>query len=130
VTDGVSPAEPPGRPGRRDALAKRVRHLLAAHPDVREVTMFGGLSFMVDERLAVSAGRSGDLLVRADPADYERLIERGAAQARMRNGRQMGRSWLTVPAARIDDDAELAGWVQVGVSSAAAPAAGPRRPAR
>ena len=108
MTDAVPPPETPGRSAPRDALARRVRDLLAAHPEVREVNMFGGLSFMVDERLAVSAGRDGDLLVRADPADYDRLVERGAAQARMRNGREMGRSWLRVAAVRIDDDAELA----------------------
>lgn len=127
MTDAVPPPETPGRSAPRDALARRVRDLLAAHPEVREVNMFGGLSFMVDERLAVSAGRDGDLLVRADPADYDRLVERGAAQARMRNGREMGRSWLRVAAVRIDDDAELARWVAVGVSAAAA---GPRRAAR
>lgn len=130
MTDTAPPAETPGPSALRDALARRVRDLLAAHPDVREVNMFGGLSFMVDERLAVSAGRDGDLLVRADPADYESLMERGATQARMRNGREMGRSWLRVAAARIDDDAELARWVEVGVSAAAAPAAGPQRAAR
>lgn len=49
------------------ALADRVRDALAGKPPVREVKMFGGLSFMVDERLAVSVGSKGDLLVRADP---------------------------------------------------------------
>jgi TfoX/Sxy family transcriptional regulator of competence genes len=104
----------------REVLADRVRQLFASHRDVREVSMFGGLSFMVDERLAVAAGRGGDLLVRVGAADYDRLVERGAVPALMRNGRAMGRGWLTVPSARIADDAELAGWVEVGVRAAAA----------
>ena len=36
--------------------------------------MFGGLSFMVDERMAVAADRDGDLLVHSDPADYDYLL--------------------------------------------------------
>ena len=110
----------PGGADRRDALAGRVRERLASHRDVREVSMFGGLSFMVDERLAVAAGRGGDLLVRVGAADYDRLVERGAVPALMRNGRAMGRGWLTVPSARITEDTELAGWVEVGVRAAAA----------
>ena len=119
MSDTDAAADVPGGADRRDVLARRVRERLASYRDVREVNMFGGLSFMVNERLSVAAGREGDLLVRADPADYDRLVERGAVPARMRNGRPMGRSWLTVPSARIAHDAELADWVDVGVSAAA-----------
>ena len=70
MTDTEAVADAPGGVHRRDALARRVRGRLGAYGEVRqarevrEVTMFGGLSFMVDER---------------------------------RNGRQMGRGWITVP---------------------------------
>ena len=79
--------------------------------------MFGGLSFMVAERLAVSARRVGDLLVSVKPAEYEAMIERGAVPAVMGNGREMGRGWLVVPADRLEDDDDLAYWVEVGIHS-------------
>lgn len=107
------------------ALADRVRVQLPPYGSVREVAMFGGLSFMVDERLAVAAGRDGDLLVRVDPDDYDGLLMLGAIPARMRNGREMGRGWLTVPAERIRDDDELGRWIELAV--AARPAAGSGR---
>jgi len=103
-------------PRPRDALAQRLRDLLTSHADVREVRMFGGLSFMVDDRMAVAA-RDGELLVRTDPADYDGLLRRGAIPARMGNDRVMGRGWLTVPEHLLHDDAELAYWLQIGIDS-------------
>ncbi|MBA2667865.1 MAG: TfoX/Sxy family protein [Trueperaceae bacterium] len=79
--------------------------------------MFGGLSFIVDERMAVAAGRTGDLLVRTDPAQYDDLLQRGGLPAHMGNQRPMGRGWLSVPSRQIHDDAELAFWLEVGINS-------------
>lgn len=79
--------------------------------------MFGGLSFMVGDRMAVAAGRNGDLLVRTDPAAYDDMLRRGGEPAYMGNDRPMGRRWLTVPYERIQDSAALAYWVKVGIDS-------------
>lgn len=79
--------------------------------------MFGGLSFMVGGRMAVAAGRDGDLLVRTDPAAYDDMLRRGGEPAYMGNDRPMGRGWLTVPNERIQDNTALAYWVKVGVDS-------------
>ncbi|RJK96948.1 hypothetical protein D5H78_06795 [Vallicoccus soli] len=83
--------------------------------------MFGGVSFMVDEQLAVAAGRDGSLLVRTDPARYDDLLLRGGEPAWMGEDRPMGRGWLTVPRPRIEDDGDLAYWVGVGLDARAAP---------
>ena len=104
-------------PSPRDTLAQRLRDLLNSYQNVREVRMFGGLSFMVDERMAVAAGRDGDLLVRTDPAEYDDLLRRGGIPAHMGNDRPMGRGWLTVPCQRIRGKAELAYWFKVGIDS-------------
>lgn len=107
----------PADPGPQDLLVRRVRAVLASHADVREVRMFGGLSFMVDERMAVAAGRDGDLLVRTRPADHDDLLGRGGEPAVMGKDRPMGRGWLRVPPGRLGDDDELAFWVHVGLGS-------------
>jgi TfoX/Sxy family transcriptional regulator of competence genes len=101
----------------QDALAQRLREVLAPHRKVREVRMFGGLSFMVDGRMAVAAGRDGDLLVRTDPADYDRLLQRGGEPAHMGEDRPMGRGWLTVRHQHLRADDELAHSVEVGIAS-------------
>jgi len=101
----------------RELLARRIRDLLGTDRNVREVRMFGGLAFMVDNRLAVSAGIAGDLLVRVDPASYDELIERRAAPAFMGNDRPMGPGWLRVPGAHLLEDSALADWVEIGIDS-------------
>ena len=93
-----------------EQLAGRVRTLLAGRT-VREVRMFGGLSFMVDEQLTVAADTRGELLVKVDPDRFEELVTRpGAAQAEMR-GKSMGPRWLVVDASGTASDEDLAWWV-------------------
>lgn len=101
-------------------LASRIRSILNASAEprsIREVRMFGGLSFMVDEAMAVAAGRAGSLLVRVDPARRAELLQRGGEPAWMGTNRPMGAGWLNVPAARIVDDAELARWIELGIGA-------------
>jgi hypothetical protein len=105
----------------QDALAERVRAILP-HGAIREVTMFGGLSFMMDDRLVVAARRNGDLLIHIDPASYGEFLERGAAPAFMGKDRPMGRGWVTVPAANIASANALEVWVRAGLTGTAASA--------
>ena len=100
----------------REALAARIRAALPQGRPVREVSMFGGLSFMVDEAMVVAAGRDGDLLVRTDPARHAALLELpGARPAVMGADRPMGPGWITVAAHGVSTDEQLAAWIQVGL---------------
>ena len=95
-------------------LVRRVRALVDDGPDVREVSMFGGRAIMVNDKMIVSAGKSGDLLVRADAERHEALLaELGAEQAQMGAGRDMGPGWITVAPEAVADDERLAFWVDV-----------------
>lgn len=55
------------------ALAERIRDALSGESDVEEVKMFGGLSFMVNGKLAASANSHGNIMVRCDPDRSLRL---------------------------------------------------------
>lgn len=101
----------------QDLLVQRIRETLQTQRSVREKRMFGGVAFMVDGGLAVSAGQDGDLLVRVDPAEYEDLLAKGGQPAFMGSGRPMGQGWLNVPAVEVDDDKALAWWIAVGLTS-------------
>ncbi len=74
--------------------------------------MFGGLCFMVNEKLVVGVMKGGELLVRTDPDRFDDLLAvDGARQAEMGAGRSMGRSWISVSAEGIATDESLEFWV-------------------
>ena len=92
-------------------LADRVREALAGRP-VREVSMFGGLAFMVDGKMAATADSHGDLMVRCDPARVEALLERDGARWPSMRGRKMSRGWIVVAAANVASDEVLTSWIR------------------
>lgn len=111
----------------RDALAERVRAALPDDRRVREVSMFGGLAFMVEDSMVVAAGRDGDLLVRIDPARSDELLNvPGARSAVMGADRPMGPGWITVSHAGLTTETQLAFWIQVGLEHRATRAESPR----
>ena len=106
----------------REALADRIRAVLPDDRSVREVSMFGGLSFMVDDSMVVAAGRNGDLLVRIDPARNDELLSvPGARPAVMGAGRRpMGPGWITVALEGLATETQLAFWTRVALEHLAA----------
>lgn len=97
-------------------LVERVRAELASEPSTREVRMFGGLSFMVNEKMVVAVDRDDDLLVRVDPKRDDELIALpGAARAEMGAGRSMGPGWIHVARAELTSDGELSFWTGVAL---------------
>lgn len=100
----------------QDALIVQLRTLLADEPVLREVSMFGGRSVMVNEKMIVSALKDGGLLVRVDSARHDELLARpGARQAEMGPGRDMGPGWIEVEAATIENDEQLSAWVRIAM---------------
>lgn len=100
----------------QDQLADRIHTALADEPSTRTVSMFGGLSFMVHEKMVVAAQRDGDLLVRIDPEQHSGLVARpGVRQAEMGTGRSMGPGWISVDHAAITGDEHLAWWIDVAM---------------
>ncbi|MQA78040.1 MAG: hypothetical protein GEV10_06105 [Streptosporangiales bacterium] len=97
-------------------LIERLRTLLADEPSTREVAMFGGRSFMVNEKMVVSALKTGDLLVRIPAKRHDELTAHpGATQAEMGAGRSMGPGWISVSAQSIDTEARLSFWLDVAL---------------
>lgn len=94
----------------REALAARIRGHLQGR-EVREVSMFGGLSFMVDGTMAVAARRGGTLLVRLDPERAGELGEAPGAGPALMGVRPMGAGWLEVSADAATDDDTLDFWI-------------------
>jgi TfoX/Sxy family transcriptional regulator of competence genes len=100
-----------------EALAARIRELLADEPDVREQRMFGGLAFLVAGNMAVAASGQGGVLVRVDPAESDRLVATTGAEPMEMRGRPM-RGWLRVDVDDVRTKRHLMTWVRRGVDYA------------
>src|SRR3954465_102992 len=78
-----------------EALAARVRELVADEPALTEKKMFGGLAFLVGGNMAVAASGRGGPMGRVDPEQSDALVSRSRARLVEMRGRQM-RGWLRV----------------------------------
>jgi len=98
-------------------LADRIRAVMQGQDGVTEKRMFGGLAFLVNGNMAVSASGQGGLLLRVDPGETESVVrEDGVTRFEMR-GRAMD-GWVRVDPSAIASDQELTRWVMVGASYA------------
>jgi TfoX N-terminal domain len=97
-------------------LAARIRTVVAGEPGLTEKRMFGGVAFLINGNMAVSASGQGGLLLRVEPERTDALVhEAGAARAVMR-GREMD-GWLRVDTAAMTA-AALDRWIGEGLSYA------------
>lgn len=100
-----------------EPLANRIRELVAGEPGLSEKRMFGGLAFLIDGNMSVSASGQGGLLLRVDPAETEELLRKPHAQPFEMRGRTM-EGWLRVAPEGLKSRRELERWVARGVAYA------------
>jgi TfoX/Sxy family transcriptional regulator of competence genes len=98
-------------------LANRIRVLLSGEDGVTEMTMFGGLAFLLAGNMAVAASGQGGVLVRVDPVEGEQLISSAGASPMVMRGREMT-GWLRVEAQAVASKRGLEQWVRRGVAFA------------
>lgn len=96
-----------------EALATRMRTVLGDRDDVTERKMFGGLAFMVGDRMACGIVRE-DLMVAVGPDAHDEAVSEAHARPMDFTGKPM-RGMVYVAPEGIVSDMDLAKWVQRGV---------------
>jgi TfoX/Sxy family transcriptional regulator of competence genes len=99
-----------------EALADRIREVLAARPALSERRMFGGIAFMLAGNMAVGVV-GDDLMVRLDPADAERALAEPHTRPMDFTGKPMKNMVYVDPEGTASDE-ELAAWVEAGADYA------------
>jgi hypothetical protein len=79
--------------------------------------MFGGLAFLINGNMSVSASGQGGLLLRVDPAETDALLRRPHARPFEMRGRAMD-GWLRVDPEGLRTKRGLERWVSRGVAYA------------
>jgi len=92
-----------------DALANRVKVALGRTRGVEEKRMFGGLTFMVRNKMCVSVGEDR-IMCRIDPAIHDVAVERQGCRTVVMKGRQY-RGYVHVDARVVTRKSDLDYWV-------------------
>jgi TfoX/Sxy family transcriptional regulator of competence genes len=100
-----------------EELANRVREQVQGEQGLTEKRMFGGLAFLINGNMAVSASSQGGLLLRVDPAQTDALISEPHARRFVMRGREMD-GWLRIDADALETADDLECWVSRGVAYA------------
>jgi TfoX/Sxy family transcriptional regulator of competence genes len=100
-----------------EVLAQRIRAALPAVPEMTEKKMFGGISFLVDGKLACSVSKDNLLVRIGQDATAAALAQPHVRMADM-TGRPM-KGWVLVEPAGIESDNDFKRWIDLGVTFAA-----------
>ncbi|SFC87243.1 Transcriptional regulator of competence genes, TfoX/Sxy family [Flexibacter flexilis DSM 6793] len=92
-------------------LPDRVRAMLADVPNVTEKQMFGGLAFMVNDKLCVCAYEN-EILCRLDPALQEEAAEQHGCRLMHSNGRTY-KGYIYVNEQILRQENQLQYWVNL-----------------
>jgi TfoX/Sxy family transcriptional regulator of competence genes len=95
-------------------LANRLREVLAEEDGVTEKKMFGGLAFLVDGHMSVSASGQGGVLARIDPDQSEAMLKKEHVALMEMRGRTMD-GWLRIAPEGVKTKRQLESWVKRSV---------------
>jgi TfoX/Sxy family transcriptional regulator of competence genes len=98
-----------------EKLADKVREMIAAsHKQVEEKRMFGGLCFMVNDKMCVGVEKER-LMVRLDPARMEEALEKEGAKPMDFTGKVM-KGFVFVDIDALNTKKKLEYWIQLALS--------------
>ena len=96
-----------------ESVAKNIRKSLAQVADVEEKKMFGGLAFMVNGKMCLTAG-AGRMMVRIDPAIHDKEIKRKGCETVVMVGRQY-KGYIHVDEDVLKSSRDFERWVQLAL---------------
>ena len=101
-----------------EGLAERVRDIVHERPGVEERAMFGGRGWMIGGNLACAVMTDG-LVIRIEPGETDDALAEPHVRPFGRARAKPMRGWVLVDPEGVEEDAELARWVQTGAARAA-----------
>ena len=92
-----------------EILAERVRDALADIPHVTEQKMFGGIAFMVNQKMCVTVGKDR-IMLRVDPAVHDKLAARKGCTPMIMRGKEF-KGYVRVAESELKTKRNLESWV-------------------
>jgi len=96
-----------------EKLTARIREALAHLPKVEEKRMFRGVTFMVNNKMCITAG-DNKIMCRIDPAIHEEIIKRKGCETVKMKGREY-KGYVYVSEEGIKTKKDLAYWITLAL---------------
>jgi len=96
-----------------EKLTARIREALAHLPKVEEKRMFRGVTFMVNNKMCITAG-DDKIMCRIDPAIHEEVIKRKGCETVKMKGREY-KGYVYVSEEGIKTKKDLAYWITLAL---------------
>jgi TfoX/Sxy family transcriptional regulator of competence genes len=97
-----------------ETLADRTREIISiTHHKVQEKKMFGGLCFMVNDKMCLGI-QQNSLMVRHDPAKYDEVLEKEGCEPMQFTGKIM-QGFVFVDKEVINTNEKLKYWVRLAL---------------
>ena len=96
-----------------EKLTARIREALAHLPKVEEKRMFRGITFMVNNKMCITAG-DNKIMCRIDPAIHEEVIKRKGCETVKMKGREY-KGYVYVSEEGIKTKKDLAYWIALAL---------------
>jgi TfoX/Sxy family transcriptional regulator of competence genes len=97
-----------------EKLAGRIRELIAlTHKNIEEKKMFGGLCFMVNDKMCVGVEQER-LMVRLDPAKYDAVMEKEGCTPMDFTGKVM-KGYVFVAIEVLNTKKKLEYWIKLAL---------------
>ncbi len=96
-----------------EKLADRIREALAQLPKVEEKKMFGGVIFMVDDKMCINVSND-DMMCRIDPAIHQEVIQKKGCRTMTMKGREM-KGYVLVSEEGIKTKKEFEYWIGLSI---------------
>ena len=112
-----------------EALAEKVRRVLAGTDGLTEKKMFGGIAFLVNGAMCVGVDKD-DLIVRCEKDETDKLLARkGVREFDLSGGRPM-KGWILVGPTATGTAAGFRAWIDFALAHAAKSSKTTKRPAK
>ncbi len=95
-----------------EELTARIRSFVAFDPRITEKKMFGGIAFLLDGKILVSARRTGTLLVQCGAESAAEVTKEPGVTPMMMAGKPAA-NFIDVDNDRLETDDDLKRWIDL-----------------
>jgi TfoX/Sxy family transcriptional regulator of competence genes len=96
-----------------EKTATRIREALSGTKGVEEKKIFGGIAFMVNDKMCIGVDKD-DIIIRCDPEMHEELLSKNGARPFGLTGRPM-KGWLLVGPEGTASQKDFDWWIRAAI---------------